>query len=323
MTAAGDVTAIVVSYNTRDLTLACVDALRGQGVGEVRVVDNASADGSAAALEAAFGDVKVVRNPRNVGFARAVNQMAADVHTPAVLLVNPDTELPAGCVDRLAAGLDADDRVAAVAPAVRSAKGRGAVLSVGRDPTPWRMFTHFSGLSRLSAGRPWLQGWQLRVGIDDRRTVDVDWASGACLLLRTAALAQVGHLRERWFMYAEDVALGRDLRGHGWRIVHDPGVVVHHQVGASSPAGGPGAVWIGSLRDLYFTEWRPGPLRRTAWRLVATVGLASRAAPYAVAARLRRDGKAALEARRYLRYASAAWRTRSPGAVRAPTGGPA
>src|SRR5438445_4658283 len=98
---------VVVSWNVRDELLACVESvLASDGVeARVIVVDNASADGSADAVEKAHPEVQVIRNPDNRGFARAANQGMAAGHAPWVLLLNPDTVVPSDAIATLIAEL--------------------------------------------------------------------------------------------------------------------------------------------------------------------------------------------------------------------------
>lgn len=300
--------AVIVSFNTRDLLLGSLAGLEAAGVEEIFVVDNASDDGSADAVADLFPNVTLIGNPRNVGFAAAVNQAAPLVQSPATLLINPDTSWAVGSLDRLATALEASPDIGAVAPAIQGAKGRGLVLSVGRDPTIWHMLTHLSGLSRLSRGRAWLQGWQLRIGMDDGAPADVDWASGACLLLRSSAFGQVGYLSERWFMYAEDLALCRELRRRGWRVVHVPEVKVAHQVGASWEAiDAVNTAWLTSLRDFYVQEWHAGALRKTLWQLVTSAGMMGRWLAIKGTDQLAGDRGRSCAAPEYLAYARAVW----------------
>ena len=314
MTPRVPVAVIIVSFNTRDLLLDCLASLEAEEVEEIFVVDNASADGSADAVADRFPDVTLIGNPMNVGFAAAVNQAAPLIQSRATLLINSDTSWATGSLDRLVRALEAAPHIGAVAPAIQGGKGRGLVLSVGRDPTIWRMFTHLSGLSRLSRGRPWLQGWQLRIGIDDSAPADVDWASGAFLLLRTVAFGQAGYLSERWFMYAEDLALCRELRRLGWRIVHIPEVRVAHQVGASWEAiGVANTAWLTSLRDFYVQEWHAGVIRKRLWQLVTSAGFMGRSLALVTADVMGHGRGLRSSALEHRCYARAVWREPVPG----------
>jgi len=204
---------VVVSWNTRDDLLACLDALvQSRGV-DVRaiVVDNDSGDGSADAVATRFPQATLVRNPTNLGFARAVNQGLRLATAPWVMLLNPDTALPPDAVATLVQRLAALPQHAAVAPRLLHGDGRPQ-HSVYPYPTLWLSLLLALSLQKLVPkrlrARMLLEGdWQSDV---ER---DVPWAIGACLLLRRSIVDELGGLDERFFVYAEDLEWG-------WRVTH-------------------------------------------------------------------------------------------------------
>lgn len=300
--------AIIVSYNTRDLLRECLATLLDQQPRSVVVVDNNSSDGSAETVEAEFPAVRLIRNHENVGFARAVNQALRDASSTFVLLLNPDAVLAPGALRKLTTYLQENPSVGAVGPAMRHPDGRLRVLPAGRQPTLWRVFTHSTGLSRLSAFSPMFDGWQHRAGVHDRAPLTVEWLTGGCLLVRTEAVREVGPLSERWFMYAEDLEFCKRLTDAGWRIVHLPSAVAHHRFGSSTPdADSLNTRWLYAMTDFYRMQWSPSCVTELVWRLTFAAGFIGRAAGYAVRARLRpaeRDSWRR-EARKYAAYARA------------------
>ncbi len=112
-----DVPAVIVSYNVRDLLLRCVGSLRKDGVQRIVVVDNASADGTPAAV-AAEPDIDLVALERNVGFAGAANRGVARTDSPYVALVNPDEVVEPGCTATLVEALERDPGLALVGPRI-------------------------------------------------------------------------------------------------------------------------------------------------------------------------------------------------------------
>ncbi|HWE07699.1 MAG TPA: glycosyltransferase family 2 protein, partial [Rhizomicrobium sp.] len=125
-TATVTVSAIVVSYNTKSLTLECLRALDDDLTGtpaEVWVVDNASADGSAAAIRAAFPQVRLVTNPRNAGFGAANNLAMAQARGEFLLLLNSDAFVKPGAVRALIDYLRSHPRVGAVGPRLLNGDG--------------------------------------------------------------------------------------------------------------------------------------------------------------------------------------------------------
>jgi GT2 family glycosyltransferase len=228
MTASGPRTcAVVVSFNTREHLLKSLASLEAVLLPlEVVVVDNASDDGSAEAVAERFPATRLVRNPENLGFARACNQGLALARAPYVLLLNSDAEVRPGAVEAMAALLDRRSDVAAVGP--RTVEGDGALqVSFGPPLTPlgeWRQ-------RRLVRG---VRARRASALAEAERLASVEhepaWLSGSCLLARRDALAQVGGFDEAFFLYEEDVDLGQRLRQAGWRLLFTPAAeVVHHR----------------------------------------------------------------------------------------------
>jgi hypothetical protein len=223
--------AIVVSYNTREDVLACLAALeRHAGLPfEALVVDNASADGTVEAVRAAHPAVRIIANRENVGFATACNQAIRAARAPYALLINGDAEVRPGAVESLVGLLDARPDVAVAAPRTLNEDGTPQV-SFGPDLTlagEWRQ-------RRLVRGVRSREPDALRRAEEaGSREQEPAWVSGACLLARREALAEVGFFDEGFFLYEEDVDLCLRLRRAGWRIVFTPAAEVVHRLGRS------------------------------------------------------------------------------------------
>ncbi len=200
-----DLSIIIVSYNTRADLERCLTSLRGARPAvshEIIVVDNASSDGSAAAARQWPG-VEVIEAPANVGFA-AANNIGIRASTGAhLLLLNSDTIVPAGAIDRLLAALNGHARAAAIGPRLVDAEGR-AELSFGPMIAPLAELRQRVLVRGQARRDPEISR---RVEEMTRRGQWPDWASGACLLVRRADAEAVGLLDERYFMYTEDVVL--------------------------------------------------------------------------------------------------------------------
>jgi GT2 family glycosyltransferase len=198
-------------------------------LGEVVVVDNASTDDSVAAVRTTWPRVRVFALDRNTGFAAANNLGIRNTVSPLLLLLNSDTIVGAGALDRLVARLEATGAVAA-GPRLVDAGGRPEV-SFGPNLSPlsevgqrWRV--------RLAASdRPMARDYVTRLVRDER---EVDWVSGACLLVRREAAVAAGLLDERYFMYEEDVDFCAALRQRGGRVLFTPAAEVTHLRGRSA-----------------------------------------------------------------------------------------
>ena len=220
MTAA--VTAIVVSYETRDLLGRCLEALRTDGVTTV-VVDNASRDGSAAYVRERFPDATLVALEQNVGFAAGCNAGAAEAGTPFLLFLNPDAAPRPGSIAALVACCETSPRTAGAVPRILAEDGRETVSVLGYPTRWWRgrpPVTSFSGQSaRGDATRGTLRG---------------QFAVGAAFLVRREAFAEVGGFDPGFFLFYEEVDLCRRLEQAGWTLERCPDAVVTHVGGAST-----------------------------------------------------------------------------------------
>ncbi len=301
---------ILVSYNTREMLRRCLESLEGDRglVDAVTVVDNASTDDSVAMVRVAFPRVQVDANAENPGFAVAVNQALSRHPDHHVLLLNPDTEMHPGTLPRLVEALESHPDAGIVGPSESGPDGTSPALSAGHQPGLWRLFTHFSGLSRLSRGRPCIEGLYLLRGVNDERTREVSWVSGSCMLIRAEVAQRLGPLTERWFMYAEDLEYCLRATRAGYSIWHVPGATISHHVGASSRAvrATTNVAWVTSTKQFYQQEWRPRRHTYLVWRAVFAGGLLSRWAAERVSRRGDDDVRRT-RADDFLAYAREAW----------------
>jgi GT2 family glycosyltransferase len=222
---------VIVNFNTRDDTLACLASIFAnppRSLATVYVVDNGSTDGSVEAIRGASPRVTIVPLGRNAGFGAANNVALRQASAPLVLLLNSDTVVPAGAIDILADRLTTTGAVAA-GPRLVDANGRPEV-SFGS------MLTPVSELRQAIRGRiaasdaGWAKRSTARLLADEQ---EVDWVSGACLLLKREAAAAAAFFDERFFLYEEDVDLCAALRAAGGRILFTPRTEVMHRRGRS------------------------------------------------------------------------------------------
>jgi N-acetylglucosaminyl-diphospho-decaprenol L-rhamnosyltransferase len=223
---------VIVSYNaSRDLR-HCLRSLAGAPPSipyDVVVVDNASTDDSVAIARAHGPAVRVIAQDRNTGFAAATNVGIRATSGSLVLLLNSDTDVRGGALDRLVERLAGDPAAAVAGPRLVGADGV-AELSFGPMMSPLgevrqkvRMTLHER---RVGAASRWVER-------ATRRERHVDWVSGACLLVRREAAEAVGLLDERFFLYTEDIDFCASIRARGHKILFTPAAEVVHLRGRS------------------------------------------------------------------------------------------
>jgi GT2 family glycosyltransferase len=217
----GLVSIIVVSYNTRDLLRDCLAAAVQESrarATEIWVVDNASTDGSAEMVQAEFSQVHLICNRENLGFAKANNQVLRRAQGDFLLLLNADAVLLAGSLEAMLNAFVEYPQVGICGPCLINPDG-SLQPSWGQFPTPWTEFLFQSFLFKVWPGpfpygrkiHPFLRSTYCRFRL-------VDWATGACLMLRQEVLKRVGLLPEGSFMYGEDLEYCFRARRAGFEV---------------------------------------------------------------------------------------------------------
>lgn len=229
---------IIVNYNAGESLLACVEsALASPAAASVVVADNASEDGSIAALQSIFGGdprLAIRRNAENLGFARAVNRAAHDAAEPYLLILNPDCVLRPGATEALIDALEKDSVAAVAGPWVTDASGRMQKGTWRRFPDPWRALMTFTRLDRLPGRAPALEGVNRPGSAPPSAITPVEAVSGACMLLRRAAAESVGFFDEEYAMHCEDLDLMYRLAQRGFHCLLVPQAKAVHRGGVSS-----------------------------------------------------------------------------------------
>ncbi len=228
-TAAVDV--VIVAYRSRDCLGAALGALERHAAlpVEVVVVDNASGDGTVEALRREHPGVRVLANPRNLGFAAACNQGWGAGRAPLVLFLNPDAEVRPGAVATMAALFAVRADLGVVGP--RTLNPDGSVqVSTGADLSLLAERRQRRLVRGVAARRPTALA---RADAAHSREHEPDWVSGSCLMIRRACLEAVAGFDEGFFLYEEDADLCRRVRAAGWRVVFTPAAEVAHQLGRS------------------------------------------------------------------------------------------
>lgn len=242
-----DVDVVVVAYRSGDHLRRAVEALVAVPGVQVIVVDNACPDSSYREVEDLA--VEVVHAKANDGFAAGCNIGIAASGAPLVLLLNPDASIDGDDLARLRSALIADPEIGAAAPRIMQADGTLA-WSLRRFPRARSTLAQAVYLHRLAPRSAWADE-VIRDEAVYTRPGDVEWASGAALLVRRSLLEQLGGLDEGFFLYCEDMDLCRRIQLAGFRVVFEPGAVARHVGGASSSSRGPLLTVLAASRVRY------------------------------------------------------------------------
>ena len=230
-----ELSTVIVNYKSRAALIECIGSLEVDTGGlayETVVVDNESDNGTLATLERTFPKVRTIANPENVGFARAVNQGIEATTGEYVLIVNPDCFIERGSIAAMLGYLRSHPRTGVVGPRMVGRDGRLQYSARGFPDHLTFLFNRYSLLTRLFPRNPYSRRYLLS-DWDHASVRAVDWLSGACLMVRRAAIEEVGPMDGAFFMFNEDVDWCRRMRAGGWDVVYVPEAMVRHDIGAS------------------------------------------------------------------------------------------
>jgi len=265
----------VVNTNGRDYLLACLEAIERthpEGIErEVLVLDNASGDGSAAAVRALGGDIRLIERERRAGKGENDSTLMREATGGYCLLLNEDSELRPGAAAALIEALDGDPKAAAATAQLLDSAGRPV-------PCAWR----FPGVGTALAGALFLH---LRLTVQSKGTATrrVDWGQSSALLVRREAAAEVDFMDPGFFVYYDECDFAKRLADAGWHSLYVPSAeAVHHdQLSTDLGKGLPRIVEFHRNRDLYIRKHH-GSVAALAVRLLTGWSYAVRALAAAV-----------------------------------------
>jgi GT2 family glycosyltransferase len=251
-----DLSVIIVTHNTRDMTMECIESVFNESskiTVEVILVDNASRDGSVDAVKERFPQVLCKVNVENKIFPIANNEAIPLAKGRYILLLNSDTVILNGALDKMVAFMDADPSIG-----VCGAKMFDANL------TPWKYDTwRLTPLSYLLNAL--FIRWNGQIG-----TKAVDWICGACLMIRREVVSQIGVMD--LFMYGEDMDWCIRAKESGWGIWHcgDAHIIHYWGVSGTTPEKIEWRIFAGRRSKIYYISKHSGIAGAISIRLIST-----------------------------------------------------
>ena len=221
---------VIPTYNAHEWIEQCLDSIRLHRPAcnyEVIVVDDKSTDDSVAIVRDRFSDVRLFANDRNLGFGRTVNVGLRAAGGAYVLVLNNDTWMHEGALDAMVQYLDDHQDTGIVGPKVLSGNGAIQQQCRRRIPTPMAALLYFTGVARMFPRNPRIAGY-LMTAADENATTEVDAVSGACLMVRRAALDQIHGFDEEYYLYGEDMDFCWRTKSAGWKVVYYPTATITH-----------------------------------------------------------------------------------------------
>jgi N-acetylglucosaminyl-diphospho-decaprenol L-rhamnosyltransferase len=269
---------VIVSWNVRDLLASCLRSLfadleRSQLAAPVWVVDNASSDGTPEMVAASFPDVRLIASKTNLGFAGGNNLVLRQLLEPAgrrpryFWLLNPDTEVLPGASQALFSTLEARPEVGVAGARLQYADGslqHSAFRFPGLVQLLFELFPLPSPLYESV-----LNGRYSRRRYDGERPFPVHHPLGASMMVRAAAVAEVGLMDEGYRLYCEEIDWCWRMRSAGWKAICAPAArVIHHSGKSTGQATAESFVWLWTSRARLYASLHGKLKRRVAAALV-------------------------------------------------------
>lgn len=233
-----ELSVIIISWNTKRLLVRTLQSLQRYPPNfkyDVWVVDNNSSDGTIDYLKKKFRWIKLIANSKNLGFAKANNQVLKKIHSPFVFILNPDTRLTPGCIDLLYSFLLNYPEIGACGSLLLNEDGSPQSNGYYRKlPSLLQMILFYTEMRKFSIKYDFLvhHFWETEIS-KTRVPIEVDQIPGACLFANIRTLKRVGFFDEDYFLWFEDVDLCYRLRKAGHKLMLIPQSKVFHTGGTS------------------------------------------------------------------------------------------
>ena len=231
-----DITVSIVNWNTAHELQECLDSIISQqGIDfEITVVDNASSDDSVEMLTTKyFGELTLIANSANIGFGKAHNQALRQSDSRYFMIINPDSKFTnPNTLSKIIEYMDSNAEIGMLGPKILNTDG-SLQYSARRFPSMIAGMFRNTWLDKLFPSNKFVKSY-LMSDWSHEEISNVDWLSGAALVVRKEMVNKIGMLDERFFMYCEDIDWCKRAHDAGWKVVYYPSVSVLHRIGAAS-----------------------------------------------------------------------------------------
>lgn len=221
-----DLSIVIVNWNTSELLFQCLDSIKNafsKYAFQVIVVDNGSADDSVSVVEKHFPEIILIKNDCNMGFARANNQGLAVGNGRYFLLLNSDTIVRPGSIEKLIETADNYPELGVVGPQL-----------LNMDNTLQKSWGSFPSLFSELIGK----NFRIRHAVASvPNAYEVDWVLGACMLVRSKTVRDVGQLDNDFFFYSEEIDWCFRIKKRNWKIWYITDAQIYHLGGGSTQIG--------------------------------------------------------------------------------------
>jgi GT2 family glycosyltransferase/glycosyltransferase involved in cell wall biosynthesis len=227
---------IIVNYNSTSYLLKCLESIYAD-IGNVdltvRIVDNNSQN-SVEQVSRAYPQVDLIQNTTNVGFAAAINQGIKSSRSKYLMFLNPDTIISPVFFRPMIDYMENHPRTGIIGPKILDTDGtiQGSARAFPNALTA--LYGRSSPLTKYFPNNPVSRSNIMTMDHHNEDPLVVDWVSGACMMVRAQAIAEVGLLDRRFFMYWEDADLCRRMWQNNWKVIYLPIPTLHHHIGKSS-----------------------------------------------------------------------------------------
>lgn len=242
-----EISVCIVTYQACQLLKDALASLidNTSAVHEIIVVDNGSSDGVEGMLSTCYPGVRLIKNDRNLGFTRPMNQAMEAASGEFMLVLNPDTIILPGALDRLLDFMRSHPECGICGPKVLNMDGSLQKSCRRGDARPWAVISYFVGLSAAFPGSKFFSQYHMSY-LDPDQTYRVHGVSGSCMLIRRKVLDQIGYLDETYFAYQEDADYCMRARLAGWEVYYVSEAHIQHY-------GGMGGSMVHPRRSI--VEW--------------------------------------------------------------------